>query len=92
MHAVAESIRNSNKILTQLWIIIVDVAAVEETDMLLVGILTCLRVAVEPSFKLLSGIFRERAVTVNLEHAVHNHLRWFQTQSEVGQRSNHRGH
>ena len=91
MHTIAESVGYSHEILAELRIVVVDIATMEEADMLLKRILTRFGVALEPRFEFLSGIFRERAVTVDLKHAVHHHLHWLQAKREIGHRSDHRG-
>ena len=91
MHTIAESVGYSHEILAELRIVVVDIATMEKADMLLKRILTRFGVALEPRFEFLSGIFRERAVTVDLKHAVHHHLHWLQAKREIGHRSDHRG-
>ena len=91
MHTIAESVGYSHEILAELRIVVVDIATMEEADMLLKRILTRFGVALEPRFEFLSRIFRERAVSIDFKHTVHHHLHRLQAEREIGHRSDHCG-
>ena len=86
MDAITAGIHDLDKVLTQLRIVVVDIATMEIADKMLVVLLLSLSMTMEPSLELCTTVSRELTMMIDLHHLVQHRFCGRQTQEEIGQR------
>ena len=92
MNTITAGIHDLDEVLTQLRIVVVDIATMEITDKMLIVLLLSLSVTMEPSLELCATVSWELTVMIDLHHFVQHRLCGRQAQEEVGQRRYERSH
>ena len=87
VHSIAHCIQYLYKILCEFRVVVVGIAAMEIADLLLECLLLLESVSLEPYLELLACVFRECSVMIHIKDRIHYSLDWFETESEVHDRS-----